>query len=192
MERRCLKTQIELRDGEKPVIRALIPYNSLSEDLGGFREMLIPGCFSESNLVTDVRAFWNHNQDMILGRTSAGTLRLMEEIEGLGYEIDPADTSWGKDAVISIRRGDVANTSFGFLTDKSVGGIVEWDESNPEYLVRKVIKGKMIEVSPVIFPAYPESSISTRSLLDAFLQEKAVKENVSIDILRRKLKLMEV
>jgi len=192
MEERCYKTQIELRDGEKPMIRALIPYNSLSEDLGGFRELLVPGCFSESNLVTDVRSFWNHNKDMILGRTSAGTLRLIEGEQGLDYEIDPADTSWGHDAVVSIRRGDVNNTSFGFRTDKSVGGIVEWDESNPGYLVRKVIKGNLIEVSPVIFPAYAESSISVRSLLDDFLKEKSLKDHVSIDILRQRLRLLEV
>ena len=190
MDIRWVKTQIELRDDEKQsIIRALIPYNSLSEDLGGFREMLMPGCFSESNLTVDVRSFWNHNQDIILGRCSSGTLRLNETEFGLGYEVSSPDTSWGKDAVASIRRGDVDATSFGFRTD---GGVVEWDESDPNCLVRRVIKGSLIEVSPVVFPAYPTSTVSTRSLLDAFLQEKAIRTGVSIDVLRRKLKLMEV
>lgn len=123
---------------------------------GQFREVIERGAFA-GDLAGDVRALWNHDTNMPLGRTKAGTLALVEDAHGLRVEIDPPATSWGRDAVESIRRGDVDQMSFGFDVVED-----EWDQQDDGTLVRTLRKVKLYEVSPVVFPAYPQTAVSVR------------------------------
>jgi uncharacterized protein len=142
-------------------------FNSLSEDLGGFREKIAPGAFARAVKEDDVRALWNHNSDNVLGRTKSGTLRLSEDNHGLKIECDPPDAQWVRDLIASIERGDVDQMSFGFVVrrypDGSRGSM--WVEENGED-IRILTDVELFDVSPVTFPAYPDTEVGLRSLAE--------------------------
>ncbi|NIS74257.1 MAG: HK97 family phage prohead protease, partial [Deltaproteobacteria bacterium] len=95
--------------------------------------------------------------DYVLGRNKTNTLILREDEKGLRVEIDPPESQWAKDVMISVERGDVDGMSFAFIADKD-----SWDETG-EVPVRTLEKVKMFEVSPCTFPAYRDTEIAVRS-----------------------------
>jgi hypothetical protein len=136
-------------------------FNSLSEDLGGFREMIMPGAFARAIEEDDVRALINHDSNLVLGRNIAGTLRLFEDEIGLRYEIDPPDTQAARDLIISLDRGDIDQSSFGFQAMEE-----SWrnpDEDNP-LPIRILHENRLFDVSPVTYPAYHATSVAARAL----------------------------
>lgn len=130
-------------------------FNTLSVDLWGFREKIAPGAFAGS-LQDDVRALWNHETGIVLGRTKSGTLRLAEDDVGLAIEIDPPSSAGNY--IETIERGDVDQMSFAFRTLEQT-----WDEDDDGVLIRTLLKVKLHEVSPVTFPAYPATAVGVRS-----------------------------
>ena len=137
-------------------------------DLGWFRERIAPGAFTESIGKDDVRALFNHDENFILGRNTAGTLTMREDERGLYVEIDPPDTQVARDLVTSIERGDISQMSFGFQTIKD-----SWEtEENAAKDLRTLEKVKLWDVSPVTFPAYQETDVAVRSH-DCWSQSKA-------------------
>src|SRR5207237_2451325 len=134
-------------------------YRSLSEDLGGFREILKPGVFSRSlKSGADVRALVDHNPSLLLGRSKAGTLRLAEDDRGLRVEIDPPNTTAARDLVENLRLGNVSGMSFRFYVEDDA-----WtnDDAGP---VREVRSAAIDDVSVVTYPAYPATEVALRSL----------------------------
>lgn len=167
VERRYIPTQELrlLREGGKPLraIGHFAVFNQLSEDLGGFREMLAPGAFADAIANDDVRALWNHDSNHVLGRNRAGTLTLAEEEGAARAEIDLPDTQMGRDAAVSIERGDVTGMSFGFqIRDWQKDQV--WARDADGNIIRTVLKASLFDVSPVTYPAYPQTDISMRSL----------------------------
>lgn len=166
-ERRAVKLELRANDIEaSPMISGHAAlFNSPSELLCNcFREIILPGAFSEALASSDVRALFNHNPDNILGRTSAGTLRLKEDAAGLAIEIDPPDTTVGRDLLTSMKRGDVREMSFGF-TIADDGD--EWtrDPDGTGNWTRTISRvERLYDVSPVTYPAYPETDCAVRSL----------------------------
>lgn len=162
IERRIYTATITVRaaDTDQPARIAgyAAVFNSLSEDLGGFVERIEPGAFKAAVEVDDVRALINHDPNLILGRTVAGTLRLSEDERGLRYEIDPPATQYAADLMVSLARGDVDQSSFGFRVQEE-----SWDISGqiPVRIIRKV---RLFDVSPVTFPAYPATTVSVRAV----------------------------
>lgn len=170
-------------------------FNVLSDDLGGFREKIIPGAFAESILVDDVRALFNHDPNYVLGRNISGTLQLAEDDHGLKISITPPDTQWARDITESIRRGDVDQMSFGFMTISD-----QWREEEGK-TTRDLIKVKLFDVSPVTFPAYPQTVVAARDILSnkpAITQEgepdktEETQARARLDNLRKKLDLAEM
>ena len=102
----------ETRDGFTVLSGHAALFNTMSEDLGGFIEVIRPGAFAKTIAESDVRAHWNHERKYVLGRTKPGTLRLREDEIGLAFEIDLPDTRWAQDLAISIKRGDIDQMSF--------------------------------------------------------------------------------
>lgn len=148
-------------------------FEQLSEDLGGFREKIRKGAFSESIKNDDIRALFNHDPNYVLGRNKNETLLLEEDDHGLKIEIIPPETQWAKDLIYSIRRGDIDQMSFGFtvLVD-------EWNTEDKDNPIRTLVKVKLYDISPVTFPAYPQTSVAVRTAKEVFrdftksLQEK--------------------
>lgn len=136
-------------------------FDTLSENLGGFREQIQSGAFSDC-LRDDVRAFFNHDPNIILGRTAAGTCRISQDSKGLAYEVDLPDTQAARDLMVAIERGDVTQSSFGFRV--AVNGDT-WDENEDGVYIRTITKvARLYDVSPVAVPAYPDTAVAARSL----------------------------
>ena len=168
IERRFVKYQLRAQtDGDK---RRIIGYgavfNSLSEDLGGFKELIMPGAFADV-LGDDVRSMFNHDPNLILGRTNSGTLALAEDDIGLRYETDPPDTQYARDLEASIDRGDVDQSSFGFRVLEESWRHPTEDEPLPIRVIHKF--QRLYDVGPVTFPAYPTTSAGVRDMAKQLL-----------------------
>ncbi len=195
-ERRVLNGQSELRvnradDGSATIFGYAAVFDSLSDDLGGFRETIKRGAFRKSIAGgADVRALVGHDSSKILGRSSAGTLRVKEDRHGLSYEIDVPDTSAGRDIATSIERGDVSGSSFQFRTIEDRWRTVDGEEQ------RELVEVELIDVSPVTYPAYPATDVALRSLKTYQEKQEADANNEEyrggIDMRRRKLGLEEI
>ncbi|HUT68670.1 MAG TPA: HK97 family phage prohead protease [Dehalococcoidales bacterium] len=156
---------IEIRsEDDQPKIRGhAAVFNKLSEDLGGFREIIMPGAFTEAIQKDDIRALFNHDPNYVLGRNKSSTLALEEDDKGLAIEIDPPDTQWARDLMVSIKRGDISQMSFAFNIRGKKGE--EWDTEEGKTPVRRVISTKLYDISPVTYPAYPQTDVKVRSIL---------------------------
>ena len=189
--------RVKADEGErKKIVGYAAKFNSLSEEMWGFREQIVPGAFTEALKKSDVRALFNHDPNYVLGRQSAGTASLAEDDVGLHYEIDPPDTQWARDVVSSIERGDIAESSFAF---SMVGGVEEWDDSvTPAIRTIKSV-GYLYDVSPVTYPAYPEATTGVRSHKEIFDEhqnerttESQEEESPDYGIMKARLDLAEI
>jgi len=163
-ERRLINGELRILSddrGKKIVGYAAKFSPTLSADLGGWREQIDPHAFDAALAAkVDCRALWNHDANHVLGRTSSGTLRLSVDSIGLRYEIDPPDTQIARDLMVSMERGDITQSSFGFLCS-----LDRWSEG-PNGIVRTVLQvDEIFDVSPVTFPAYPDATSGVRNSL---------------------------
>jgi HK97 family phage prohead protease len=128
-------------------------FNEPSEPLP-FIERIAPGAFKRSlKSRNDIKLLWNHDSSMVLGSTRAGTLKLMEDERGLYVDAILPDTTYGRDAKVSIQRGDVTGFSFGFTVP---AGGDSWNSDGNERTLKSV---RLLEVSTgVAFPAYPSTN----------------------------------
>lgn len=163
LERRATTTPPEVRaDSDGKVAEGYAALFNSDADIGGyFVERIAPGAFAETIKESDVRALVDHDSGRVIGRTSAGTLRLKEDDKGLRVEIDLPDTSDGRDLAVSLDRRDISGMSFGFRVTHD-----EWDETG-DVPVRTIHKLDLFEVSAVAFPAYDDTTIAMRSLEEA-------------------------
>lgn len=168
-------------------------YNSDSEWMGGFYEQIAKGAFDEV-MDNDTRAYFNHDENLLLGRVSSGTLRLSSDERGLYYEVDLPNTSYAKDLVELMKRGDVNQSSFAFLIDRD-----RWEERDGKTyrIIEKV--SRLLDVSPVAQPAYPDATSELMMRKDtpesegAEVEAKAEVEEMSdIEIFEYKLKLLKL
>ncbi len=205
IERRAFSlTQVEVRTGEESEPPKIVGYAavfnvpSVPIGLEGFREIIRPGAFSKTIKTADVRALWNHDTNYVLGRTKTGTLKLAEDDHGLAIEIVPPNTQWARDLMESIRRGDVDQMSFGFQTVQD-----RWKTENGQ-TVRELLEVELFDVSPVTFPAYPQTSVTVRSAEEVYreyisssmqgqLDEGREEDNWQgrLSVLRKRLQLLE-
>jgi len=167
-ERRMLD-RAELRldsEGEARTIRGYAAvFDSMSQPLMGFREIIRRGAFRKTIKDGDIRALWNHDPNYVLGRKSARTLRIEEDEKGLSTRIFPPDATWARDLMTSIERGDVTQMSFGFRVVKD-----NWLPAGQDGLpVRELLSVQLFDVSPVTFPAYTQTEVHVRALMDSVL-----------------------
>jgi len=184
IERRFYDSKIEVRGKEKDqrLLGHAAVFNKLSEDLGGFREQIAPGAF-DGVLDNDVRALFNHDSSLILGRTKAGTMALSVDEAGLVYDVNLPDTQVARDLYTSIARGDISQSSFGFRVGKD-----HWDESGGN-VIRTIIEvSELLDVSPVTFPAYPDATVGKRSM-DAFFKKQS---EIEAAYRQREIQIMSV
>src|SRR5690606_24128647 len=125
--------------------------------IGSYWERIEPGAFRDAIERDDVVALFNHDEDKILGRSSAETLRMRETDHGLEVEIDLPDTQLGNDVLELVRRGDLKGMSFGF-----VAGDEDWETRDGEQVRIHRSVAQLIDVSVVTHPAYPQTDVHVR------------------------------
>lgn len=139
-------------------------FNSPSEQMWNFREKIDPAAFDGADM-NDVRALFNHDPNQLLARTSSGTLSLEVDERGLKYSFDLPDTQAGRDLGELLRRGDVSQSSFGFTIAEDEWHERKNDAGEVEETTRIIKKiHRLYDVSPVTYPAYPDTSVAIRSL----------------------------
>lgn len=162
--------RIELRAGENGA-RILdghaAVFNKDSVPMYGFTERIAAGTFTRAIKEDDVRALFNHDPNLILGRNTAKTLRLVEDDSGLLFSVDLPDTQMARDLAVSIERRDVTGCSFSFCTIKD-----QWEYNEDGSCLRTLLEAELYDVGPVTFPAYPDTDVSVRSLQDIAAEGK--------------------
>ena len=157
IERRYVASDLRVVNGEglrQKFVGHAVVFNSLSEDLMFFREQIAPEAVDRTfDERLDVRALIDHDPAKLMGRLTARTLKLSKDQRGLLVEIDPPDTSYSRDVLESVRRGDLTGMSFAFRTLKD-----QWDETT-DPPTRTVLDMRIHEVSLVTFPAYPATDV---------------------------------
>jgi len=165
--------------GEMRLEGMAIRYNSLSKanvPAAGCREKISPGCFTRSLKGDDVMAFYNHDGNALLGRTSNGSLRLMDSKEGLRFSVrlNP-NVSLHRDIHALVADRTLHDCSFGFVADGD-----DWengtDDEGKRCQIRTVKSGKLFEISIVGSPAYPSTDATARSLAYDFARQITERE----------------
>lgn len=168
IERRAWPMEVRVEgDGEEPP--RIVGYAAMFDkestplvfDGVKFVEKIAAGAFAKTIAEADVRALINHDPSQVLGRTRAGTLRLAEDERGLKVEIDPPDTQLARDLLVSMRRGDVNQMSFGFQVVKD-----DYLDEGAKKKIRLLREVKLFDVSVVTFPAYPQTRVVVRMVED--------------------------
>ena len=180
LERRIALGNLEIRqEGSDParIHGYAAVFHSLSEDLGGFREMVEPGAFAATLAANpDVRATIDHQGGlMVLGRTRNKTLSLREDDTGLRVVIEPPNTAAGRDVLTLVSGGYVDQMSFAFRVVDD-----EYEQTPGGTPLRRLRAVDLHDgdVSIVTRPAYPATSAEVRAkigeLTADFQEETAV------------------
>jgi len=187
-ERRFTPGRVEVRAAAAAEKRTIGGYaakfNKPSQNLGGFIEVVDARAFNDARGRDwpDVMARYNHDDNMLLGTTSARTLRLDVDDTGLVYEVDPPQSR--ADVYELVQRGDVGKSSFSFRVVGEGGD--EWGLSDQNFPLRTLRNVQLFDVGPVNAPAYLDTSSGLRSLarhMDAPLEE--VRQLAESDELKR-------
>lgn len=184
VERRVNTVEFDVRNGEASsdgmsFTGYAAVFDSPSEPLP-FTEVIKGGAFQRSlKSRNEIKLFMNHNTDVVLGSSRAGTLRLSEDSRGLLAEADLPDTTAGRDLSVLMQRGDVNSMSFGFSVPPRGD---KWSEDGS---TRELHQVRLHEVSIVTgFPAYQATTASVRSL-DILATRTAVDVDALSDAITR-------
>jgi HK97 family phage prohead protease len=164
-ERRFTSVPVEIRAGsdKRTIGGYAAKFERTSQNLGGFVERIAHGFFNKSrgDGWPGVQARYNHDDNMLLGTTAAGTLRLGLDEVGLPYEVDlPSSRA---DVYELVQRGDVRQSSFAMIVYED-----EWTTNDQGFPLRTLISGRLMDVAPVNAPAYEDTSVGLRSLAEHF------------------------
>ena len=184
-ERRYTPGVVEVRasDAGKRIGGYGAVFGKLSRNLGGFVERVGEGAFNQSRSVgwPNVVCRYNHDANMVLGTTAGGTLTLQTDSVGLNYEVIPPNAR--ADILELVERRDIQFSSFAFRVPP---GGDEWSVTDQNYPMRTLHEVQLVDVAPVLDPAYPDATAGLRSLalaMDAPFDDVA--ELASADELRR-------
>ena len=146
-------------------------FNTLSRNLGGFREKIDPEAIEGVIDASDVMAVLNHdNSRGILARSrfGKGSLALSADEKGLRYVFDAPRTALGDECLEYLRRGDITQSSFAFTVKED-----SWEKQEDGTYIRTIKKfDRLYDVSPVFEPAYFGTDVKCRSFEDFKAEEE--------------------
>lgn len=167
-EIRYTTTPVEYRAADGTETREIVGIAAMvntTATIGWFDEQIAPGAFDDV-LANDVRCLGNHDNNIVFGRTAAGTLQLSLDANGhLVYRCQMPETTAGNDWLALIKRGDISQSSFAFGLKPENETWVERTGKNPLRIINKF--SALYDVSPVTYPAYPTTEVAARSMAAA-------------------------
>lgn len=176
MEREIRNIDLEIvaNEDSRTVEGYAIVFNSLSLDLGGFREIILPEAIDGVIERSDILALLNHDKTRgILARSKQGKGSLTLEIDekGLKYRFEAPHTALGDEVLEYLRRGEITSSSFAFTIDEDM-----WEKNGEEYI--RTIKSfkQLFDISPVFSPAYEATTACKRFAEIQEEERKAIEE----------------
>lgn len=192
-ETRILKRDADSEEESRTIEGYFLKFNVLSRVLNGwFKEKIDPAAFEGMDLnAMDIVCLFNHNYDIVFGRTLAKTLELGYDEVGGWFKCDVPETTDGNNLLVSVRRGDIRHCSFSFnMRDWS------WIEDKDEGDIRIVERfSDIYDLGPVTNPAYLQTTVDARSFdqdkvsYEEYRKTLQSKESRSLDMLKRRLEL---
>lgn len=183
IERRFNNVAPELREpetGGKPTIVGYASvFNKRSAKLApGFIERVDNRAFDASGQAgfPGVVARFDHDPQFLLGTVAGKTLQVWTDDTGLAYSVLPPDSR--ADIVELMERGDVTSSSFQFRAAED-----DWDRTEFGYPLRTLLSVELMDVSPVVTPAYPDSTSQLRAF-DGAVESLARKFSASPEEIR--------
>jgi HK97 family phage prohead protease len=185
MEKEIRSIEIRATEDSRLIEGYALVFNSLSEDLGGFREKIDPEAANGVIEVSDIMALLNHDASRgILARSKYGQGSLALEIDevGLKYRFEAPHTALGDEILEYLRRGDITSSSFAFTVESDL-----WDKQEDGTYIRTIKKfHKLYDVSPVFTPAYQQTSVCKRFAEVQEEERKALEEAMRLAEEKRK------
>lgn len=196
MEKRSINFELRAKQDSRTIYGTATVFNS-SYDMGWYDEEMDSESLSKADM-DDVVALFNHDANMVLARTSSGTLKLKVTGNAMEYEFDAPNTTLGNDLLEMVKRGDIYQSSFAFTVEKE-----SWHEEKgmkPKRVIRSI--SKVYDVAPVTYPANPDTMVAKRSYdaqstIDEDLQkiiDVSVKSEINIqnELRRNALHLLDL
>ena len=189
------KDDLEIRTSEvltdnKTIYGKAISFDTLSVDLGGFRETIKRGAITQDLINhSDIFARTNHKDDYILARSKNGKGSLSLELrdDGLYFSFELPNTEKGNELREHIKRGEITQCSFAFNAAKEANSEVWRNENGIIY--RDIYKiGYLGDVAPVYKPAYEETYVSMRAMECA----KTLKEEEELKAMQEEKETEEI
>jgi len=144
--------------------------------VNGRYEQMQPGAFTKALKSSDPVAMFNHDPNFLLGRVSAGTLRIEDSDKELRFAIDLPDTQGGRDVRTLVERGDLKGASFGFMPGK-----MQFSRAADGREVRMHTEvSQFLDVSPVALPAFTGTSLELRSMQGESLRSQLVRARARV------------
>lgn len=177
-ELRSCNQELRVTPDNRLVEGYAIVFNSESNDLGGFREVIDSRALDGVIDHSDILCLLNHNEDKgVLARSKYGEGSLCLEIDdrGLKYMFEAPNTSLGDELLEGLRRGDITTSSFAFTVGKD-----RWEKRDDGSYLRTIVSiQELFDVSPVYRAAYDATSVQadTRGLDAIKAQEKRELDN---------------
>ncbi|HCC5683217.1 TPA: HK97 family phage prohead protease [Staphylococcus aureus] len=134
-----------------------LKFDTWSENLGGFKETITKRALENTDL-SDVRCLVDHLPSQIIGRTTAGTLKLDIDDVGLRYRCQLPNTTFARDLYENMKLGNINQCSFGFMLNEN-GDEIRFDENDGVYKRTLTSISKLTDVSVVTYPAYKDTDV---------------------------------
>ena len=187
IEQRTIAAKMEVRENaekQAEIFGKAIPFDSPSLPIcGDFIEYIAPDAFDESlESNAEIMLLYAHDWSAPLARRSAGRLTLEKREDGIYFRATPPDTTRTQDLLKDIEAGNVKGNSFGFTVEKD-----EWETDESGRTVRRILRGTLFEISAVVDPAYPDTTLAKRSL-DA---SNAARNAAMMNLRKAKLRLLQ-
>jgi HK97 family phage prohead protease len=136
----------------------------------GMLERIMPGTFERAlREGDDVRGLFNHDPNMLLGRTSSRTMKLVSDTRGLRYEIrtNPEDPD-AMSVAAKLKRGDLSGSSFSFAVPPDGQRMKLEKRGGVTIRIREITNvDPLYDAGPVTFPAYEATAAGVRQQRDA-------------------------